>query len=167
MALSEKLKQDLRNPWLRGILAVVAVTVTVNVGFIIYSFRSPPNLVVADYYEKGKTYFHEERERELAAKTAWRLQLLTPETPRLNQAQTYRLYLIDHGGTPVDSARVTLMAYRLDDARHDFQNELPHVDVGTFAGEVTFPLPGHWDLIAQVRSGDRSFDTAQRIFVHE
>jgi nitrogen fixation protein FixH len=165
MGISPKLKQDLKNPWLRGILAIVAVTVTVNVAFIIYSFRSPPNLVVDNYYEQGKEYFHEERERAQAA--AWRLELLTPDEARVGESQTYRLYVMDATGAPVKDGQVTLMAYRPSNASHDFKRLLSYADAGTFSGEASFPLPGNWDLIATVESGGEHFDVARRIFVHE
>jgi nitrogen fixation protein FixH len=43
--------------------------------------------------------------------------------------------------------------------------ELQLTDAGTFAAPVSFPLPGHWDLIARIDAGEHHFDIAQRIFV--
>ncbi len=163
MALSPKLKQDLKNPWLRGILAIVAVTISVNAGYIVYAFSSPPNLVVDNYYEQGKRYLHDESKRQQAS--AWRLELLTPESPKVGREQTYRLYVMDPTGTPVTTGQVTLSAYRPSDARYDFKRPLAYVDTGTFSGKAGFPLPGSWDLIAKVTSGGQTFDVAQRIFV--
>jgi len=165
MGLSLKLKQDLKNPWLRGILIIVGTTVMVNTAFIIYAFKTPPNLVVDDYYERGKEYFHAEKAREQAE--AWRLALLTPEVPTVGQEQTYRLYVMDQAGAPIKDGKVTLMAYRPSDTRRDFTLPLGYVDSGTFAGSASFPLPGNWDLIAAVESDGKTFDIAQRIFVHE
>ncbi len=163
--LSAQLKQDLKNPWLRGILAVVGVTLAVNFAFISYAYISPPNLVVKDYYERGKSYFHDEHLRAEAAATAWRLQLLLPNTLNVDKAGTCRLYVMDHQGKPIRAGKVTLKAYRPSDARHDFSVELRLTDAGTFTAPVTFPLPGHWDLIARIDADGQHFDTAQRIFV--
>ena len=165
--LSAQVKQDLKNPWLRTILAIVAVTVVVNIGFISYAYISPPNLVVQDYYDKGKTYFHEETLRRQALGHAWRLQLLLPEPVKLNAPATCRLYVMDHQGTPMRSGSVFLKAYRPDDASHDFEVELKLVDAGTYAAPVSFPLPGNWDLIARIDADGQHFDTAQRIFVQK
>jgi len=162
---SEQLKKDLKNPWLRGILAVVGVTLVVNIGFISYAFMVPPNLVVTDYYERGKSYFHDEHVREQLAATAWRLKLLLPERVTVNSAQTCRLYVMDHQGKPVQAGTVTLKAYRPANAADDFTVDLKHVDVGTFAASVNFPLPGHWDVIARIDANGEHFDTAQRVFV--
>jgi len=163
--LSEQLKMDLKNPWLKGILAVVGVTLVVNICFITYAFVFPPNLVVKDYYERGKNYFHAAQQRDQAAPTAWRLQLLLPNTIKLNQRITSRLYVMNHEGQPVHAGAVMLTAYRPSDASRDFTITMPLTDIGTFAASLSFPLPGHWDLIARIDAGDHHFDTAQRIFV--
>jgi len=163
--LSKQLKKDLKNPWLQGILGVVGVTLIVNFCFIAYAFIFPPNLVVKDYYERGKNYFHEEHLRDAAAANAWRLQLMLPNMVKVNQASPCRLYVMDHQGKPVHSGKVVLTAYRPSDAAHDFNIELPLTDAGTFTAQVTFPLPGHWDLIARIDAGGQHFDTAQRVFI--
>jgi len=89
--LSEQVKQDLKNPWLRAILGTVAVVVAVNIVFIAYAFITPPNLVVKDYYEQGKNYFHDKDARQKASATAWRLQLLLPDAIQANSPATCRL----------------------------------------------------------------------------
>lgn len=161
--LSEKLKQDLKNPWLRAVLGTVAVVVAVNIVFISYAFISPPNLVVKDYYEQGKQYFHNENIRQQAA--AWRLQLLLPKEVQANKPATCRLYVMNDKGAPVQSGKVTLSAYRPNDASVDFTLELKAVDTGTFAAPINFPLPGNWDLMARIDIDGQRFDTAQRVFV--
>lgn len=167
MDISSQLKKDLKNPWLRGILAVVGVTVMVNLAFILYAFWAPPELVAKDYYERGQNYFHEEIKREQSAGDAWRLQLLAPDKPKLNMEQDYRLYVMDHEGRAVNSGKVVLFVYRTNAAENDFKQELHYVDSGTYAATLRLPLPGTWDLIAQIRSGGQKYDVAQRINVEK
>lgn len=167
MGISTKLKNDLKSPWLRGILGVVGVTVGVNLAFIIYAFWTPPELVAKDYYERGQNYFHEEIKREQDAGDAWRLQLLVPDNPKMNLEQDYRLYVMDHQGRAVNSGKAVLFAYRPDASESDFKQELHYVDTGTYAATLRFPLPGKWDLIAQIRSGEQKYDVAQRINVEK
>jgi len=162
--LSERLKEDLKNPWLRIILAAVGITVTVNIVFITYAFISPPNLVVKDYYERGKEYFHDAKVRDDAASTAWRLQLMLPNKVTTNKVVTCRVYAMDNSGTPIATGHVILSAYRPSDASHDFDIELQRTDRGTFSAPVSFPLPGHWDLIARIDSDGKHFDTEFLIF---
>jgi len=73
--------------------------------------------------------------------------------------------VMDHQGKPVHSGKVVLTAYRPSDAAHDFNIELPLTDDGTFTAQITFPLPGHWDLIARIDADGQHFDTAQRVFI--
>ncbi|HXH71423.1 MAG TPA: FixH family protein [Mariprofundaceae bacterium] len=160
-------KEDLKHPWLRGILAIIGVTLVVNIGFISMAFINKPNLVVKDYYEKGQEYFHAEAARNEAEHLGFRLQLLPPATPKLNVAQTYRLYVVDHTGKPWNSGEGILFAYRPNDSSKDFRLPLPKADTGTFAANVTFSQPGNWDLIAQIMVEGRKLDVAQRIFVFE
>jgi len=163
--LSPQLRQDLKNPWLRTILGIVSVVVAVNIVFIAWAFISPPNLVVKDYYERGKNYFHDKDLRQQAEAAAWRLQLLLPDDLQPNTPITCRLYVVDHQGQPVSSGSVHVSAYRPNDADYDFSVELKVVDPGSFAAPISFPLPGNWDLIARIDAGKQQFDTAQRIFV--
>jgi len=93
------------------------------------------------------------------------LQLLVPSKMHTNQTQTVRLYAMDHQGKPVREGKVTLKAYRPNDASRDFTMTLRYTDAGTFAAPITFPLAGHWDLIARIDAGEKHFDTATRIFV--
>lgn len=163
--LSEQLKDDLRSPWLRTILGIVGVVVAVNIAFISWAFISPPNLVVNDYYERGKNYFHDKDARQLAQASAWRLQLLLPDAMQANSPATCRLYVMDQQGKPVNAGNVRISAYRPNDATYDFSLELNSVDAGTFAAPISFPLPGYWDLIARIDADGQRFDTAKRIFV--
>lgn len=159
-------KQDLKSPWLRGVLGIVAVTLVVNIGLISFAFIDRPNLVVKDYYEQGKEYFHHaQAELDAARQLGFRLHLLPPATPRQGEVQTYRLYVVDHQGKPWSADSATLFAYRPNDASQDFRQILQLSDVGTYAADVSFPLPGNWDLIAQIYVDNKKLDIAQRIFV--
>jgi len=158
-------REDLKHPWLRGVLAIVAVTMLVNIIFISTAFWESPNLVVKDYYEQGKEYFHAEAVRDEARHMGFRLHLLPPSTPKLNASQTYRLYVVDHNGKPWNSGEGMLFAYRPSDSKRDFRLPLVKADAGTFAADVAFPLPGSWDLIAQIVVQGHKLDVAQRVFV--
>lgn len=167
MSMSLQLKNDLRSPWLRAILASVALVVCVNLAFIINAYNSAPQLVAKDYYQKGQNYFHEEIKREQQAASAWRLHLLVPPGLAVNQQQTMRLYVMDHQGNPLKTGVAMLYAYRPSDASADFSIPLKLVDNGTFAADISFPLPGKWDLIAQIKTDDQKYDVAQRIKVRK
>ncbi len=164
---SRTIREDLRSPWLRAIVGIVAVAVSVNMGFVVYAFLSPPNLVVADYYERGKNYFHEQAIRDRAAATAWRLELSLPDRIAVGETITGRLHVVDHRNRPVSQGRVEIAAYRPSDARQDFKIVLSPDAAGLFSGRLRFPLPGSWDLIARIEAFGEQYDIAQRVFVEK
>ena len=116
-----------------------------------------------DYYEKGSNYFNKSPDQQQGPQ--WRLNLMTPAKPILNQSQTYRLYVVMENGKPATEGQVTLYAYRPSDAKADFSGSMVQSDIGSFTAKLSCPVPGTWDLIAQVQSGEKKFDVVQRIFV--
>ncbi len=165
--ISEQIRDDLRSPWLRSILAVVGVTVLVNIGFISYAFISPPNLVAQDYYERGKNYFHDKAARKQASNQAWRMHLLLPSTMTVNTPVKGRFYVVDHDNKTVNDGQVVLTAYRPSNAEHDFRIHMRQQDKGTFVATFSFPYPGNWDLIARIDANGETFDVAERVFVEK
>ncbi len=165
--ISDRIRADLASPWLRSIIAIIAVTVLVNVAFISYAFISPPNLVAQDYYERGKNYFHDQAVRRQASERAWRLHLLLPQQMMVDTPVTGRLYVVDHQGQPIDDGQVVLTAYRPSNAAHDFRVAMARQDRGTFVAALSFPYPGNWDLIARIEANGETFDVAERVFVEK
>jgi len=162
-----QLRKDLKSPWLRSILGFMLVVIIVNGGFITYAFLHKPNLVVADYYEKGQRYFHDQKIRHQQQLTAWHLQLLLPDKPRVNTPVASRLYVVNHKNKAVETGRVLLNVYRPSDTNQDFKIVMKRVDHGTFLANIVFPQPGIWDLIARIDSQNKHFDTAARVFVEK
>ncbi|OIO70591.1 MAG: hypothetical protein AUJ57_08255 [Zetaproteobacteria bacterium CG1_02_53_45] len=165
MAAASHLKEDFKNPWFLGILALVGVALAGTIWMAVVAGQTSPGLVSEDYYEKGKNYFHETPKAEQGPQ--WRLSLMAPPTPVVGQSQIYRLYVVDEAGHPVSGASVVLYAYRPSDANADFEVKMTQADAGTFTAPVSFALPGTWDLIAQVKSNGRSFDITQRVFIKD
>lgn len=159
------LKEDFRNPWFLGVLALIGAALAGTVWMAVIAGNTSPGLVSEDYYEKGKNYFHETPKE--VTESAWRLNLLAPPAPKMGEAQNYRLYVIDDTGRPVSSAEVVLYAYRPSDAKADFSVKMVKSDAGTFVASITFPLPGTWDLIAQVDASGMRNTLAHRLFVKD
>jgi len=163
MASAVHLKDDFKNPWFLGILALVAVALGGTIWMAMIAGQTAPGLVTEDYYEKGQNYF--ENQPKEAQGPQWRLSLMAPAKPEAGQSQVYRLYVIMDNGKPASSAQVTLFAYRPSDANADFEVNMKQSDIGSFRADVSFPLKGTWDLIAQVEAEGKKHDVVQRIFV--
>ena len=155
-----------RSPWVWGMLGLVAVMLSVNIFMIVMGFRTNTGLVVEDFYDRGKNYFHSEVKRlSDNERLGWQLKLEAPATPLLDANQTYRLKLSDAQGYPLGSARVMMEIFRPNDATRDFAVAMTEEGQGEYSVPVTFPLPGNWDLLITAIKGEDKMDLAQRIFV--
>jgi len=167
MATSIHLKEDFRNPWFLSVLALIGTSLVATISMIMIAFSASPELVNKDYYEKGSNYFETEAKRQQDGKPHWRLKLMPPAQPIVAKAQLYRFFAISPDGKPVREGKAELFAYRTNDASKDFQVSMQQEDIGAFIAEITFPLPGNWDLIGQIENNGQKIDVAQRIFVND
>lgn len=153
------------SPWVRGWVALVVTVLAVNGVMITLSIQTSPGLVSPDYYQRGHDYAALRAAREAALPEGWRVRLDLAQPLRQDLPATIRLAATDQLGRPVEADEVLLFAYRPADAEADFQATLATQAPGVTGTEVTFPLPGIWDLIVQMRAGDRLYDVARRVQV--
>lgn len=168
MAKVVKQESAWRNPWVWTLAGIMGVTLLVNGTLITIAFLQPPGLVVEDYYEKGKSYFYNQAQREKArARLGWDLALDLPQAPQQAAAQPYLVRAVDRHGRPIEGARAEFAAFRPAEDGHDFSLPMQDVGAGYYAANVDFSLPGHWDLIVTVQDGGDKLDIAERIFVND
>lgn len=166
MTISQSNKEALKNPWVLGMLLFLLIFLTANAIFIYLAFKSPPNLVVQDFYERGKVYVetHEriiEQEKELG----WTGLIMLPATTRVNQIQSFEVLIQGKNSISLDLDSVVLNAYRPSDARADFSINMVSTNPGTYAGEALFTLPGIWDVIVVAKKADEEFIITKRITI--
>jgi nitrogen fixation protein FixH len=163
MKISQENPQALRNPWVLGMLVFLVVFLTANAVFIYLAFKSPPNLVVEDFYERGEAY-EQTRERIEAEKAlGWSGLLMVPTTSRVNQLQTYEALITGKNSAGLLLDSVTLFAYRPSDADADFEIAMQKSGHGSYVADVSFNLPGTWDLIVEAERGNDKFSITRRI----
>ena len=157
MAISQENKQALKNPWVLGFLVFLCTFVTMNIIFVYLAFKSPPNLVVDDYYERGKTYAQK--------KLGWNGVIMAPSNSRVNQRQAYEVFIQGKNSTAVELDSVTLFAYRPSDMREDFSVEMNPIGLGRYGVDIEFGLPGNWDIIVEAKRGEDEFMITRRIYI--
>ncbi len=165
MSNKTRFREDMKSPWLLGIISIVVIALMVNIGMIIAAVKTNNGLVVKDYYERGKNYFRAEIKQRKTDAIGMRLQILVPDKILRGKPQVYRFYVIDPDGKPVTNGQSIMFAYRTSNADRDFQVKLPMSEAGMFSARISFDLPGTWDLIAQVKTNGGIFDVARRIYV--
>lgn len=86
--------------------------------------------------------------------TAWK-----PESGRLELA------LFDRDGAPLASARVAVELVRPAEKRAPFGIAMGAVDAGRYAGYVTLPARGNWDVDIVVERDGKRFAQTRRMFL--
>ena len=165
MNISQSNSQALKNPWILGLLAFLVVFLTANGIFIYFAFKSPPNLVVKDFYERGEAYAHTQERVKQEKSLGWSGMIMAPEVTHMNQIQTYTVLLHGKNSAGLDLDLVTIHAYRPSDARADFSLDMTKEQTGVYRAAVIFKLPGIWDLIVEAKLGDLVFLVAKRIAI--
>jgi nitrogen fixation protein FixH len=165
MNISQKNKEALKNPWVLGMLAFLVVFLSANAIFIYLAFSSPPNLVVEDFYERGKKYEETHKKAEEQKMLGWSGTLLLPSKSRVNQLQMYEVLIQGQNSSSLQLDSVSLNAYRPSDARADFTLDMVKVSPGVYRVDASFDLPGIWDIIIVAKQTDQEFLITKRITI--
>jgi nitrogen fixation protein FixH len=167
MGIAMKISQDnprgIQNPWVLGMIAFLFVFLGANAVFIYLAFSSPPNLVVEDFYERGEAY--DQAQARLAEEKAlgWNGILMLPTSSRVNQTQTYEAVITGKNSSGLYLDSVTFYAYRPSDARADFEQVMRPSGNGHYVADLSFNLPGVWDVIVEAKQGDSKYSIVRRI----
>lgn len=166
MNISQKNSEALKNPWVLGMLVFLVVFLSANAVFIYMAFKSAPDLVVADFYERGKSY--EKAQERIAQEKllGWSGLIMVPKATRVNQAQNYQVLIHGKNSVALQLDSVILYAYRPSDSQADFSIEMSQQSVGVYANDVSFKLPGIWDLIVEAKQGEKQFSVTKRITIN-
>ncbi|MCF6236803.1 MAG: FixH family protein [Gammaproteobacteria bacterium] len=157
-----------KSPWVWGMTGLIVVMICVNMFMIYMGSKTAHGLVVDDFYERGKNYFEAEGDRqETENRLGWKMNLLVPAEPRMNTPQNYRLKVVDSDGYPIPDTTAQFLAYRPDNVNQDFSMEMSVESKTMYSAKVSFPLPGHWDLLIVVKQGEDEMDIAKRVFIEK
>jgi nitrogen fixation protein FixH len=165
MAISQSNKEALKNPWALGILIFIAFFLVSNAVFIYLAFKTAPNLVVTDYYERGEQFKELQDAMEKQTRLGWQATLLTPAQIKLYQKQTFEFIIRDKHSSALDLSSVTLHAYRPSDAEADFSQQMKETSPSHYQAELMFPLRGSWDVIVKAQKGTDEFLLTKRIHI--
>jgi len=166
MNISQNNKEALKNPWVLGILLFVATFLTANAIFIYLAFKSPPSLVVEDFYERGERYEETQKQIEQEKALGWTGLLIVPTKTRVNQTQTYEVLIQGKNSVALNFDSVIVNAYRPSDANADFSASMTSNAPGIYTADMTFNLPGIWDLIVVAKQGDQEFLVTKRVSIY-
>jgi nitrogen fixation protein FixH len=163
MNISQHNKEALKNPWVIGLILFFISFVSANIVFITLAFKSPPNLVVEDFYERGERYEETQKQIEKEKALGWSGTIISPSQTRVNQLQNHDVLLQGKNSARLALDSVVLNAYRPSDAQADFSVNMKPGNPGMYTAEVSFPLPGIWDVIVVATQGEDEFLVTKRV----
>jgi nitrogen fixation protein FixH len=156
--ISQSNKSGLRNPWVLGMLGLIAVVLAVNITFIWFTMKEGRSeLVERDYKTKDRksndVLLRELREQQALS---WQTEIKKPQSIVVGAPAAYEIAIVDRDGKPV-SGMLEVEAYRASDASKDFTTAFKEVAAGRYQGYITFPLKGYWELHIRVQRGEEHF----------
>jgi nitrogen fixation protein FixH len=156
--ISQENKSGLRNPWVLGMMALIAVVLIVNGTFIWLTMKEGRSTLVERDYKTKDRKSNDEVLGELRAQQAlsWQTEIKKPKAIVMGTPTVYEIGIKDRDGVPV-SGTLEVEAYRGSDASKDFTTPFKEVAPGLYQGYINFPLKGYWELHIRVRRGDERF----------
>lgn len=161
--ISQDNANGIRNPWVWGMVLFLLVFLSVNAVFIYLAFSSPPNLVVDNYYERGKQYMMTREKIDQEKQLGWTGTVIAPGNTRVNQLQQYEAIINGKNAAGLLLDSVVLYAYRPSNSREDFSVPMHKTATGSYIADVSFHLPGIWDLIVEAKQGEQKFVITRRV----
>lgn len=154
-----------RNPWVMAALIMLVTVVSVNVTFIFLSTSTNPGLVTEEYMKYGLQQNEFEIQSREQITRGWQVNLNVPKSA--TRSVPYEVVVVAHtkDGSALTGAQVELACYRPSDAQQDISFDLIErtEKPGEYAGMVTLPLSGVWDInMLLVKDGQRHLK-AQRV----
>lgn len=156
--ISQSNKSGLRNPWVWGMLALIAVVLSVNATFIWFATKNTRSALVDRDYKTKDRRSNESMLSELRQQhvLSWQTEIKRPEAVMAGIPAAYEIGVKDRDGKPV-SGVMEVVAYRPSDASKDFSTTFTEVAPGRYQGYINFTLKGYWELHIRTRRGEEQF----------
>ncbi|PHS25391.1 MAG: hypothetical protein COA83_05565 [Methylophaga sp.] len=165
MSISQSNKEALKNPWVLGIATVLLIAMSGTFFLIYIAFKNPPSLVDKNFYESGKNYEAIRDQLEQQQILGWTGTFILPTNTRVNQTKIYEVLLQDKNSIAIALDSVVMKAYRPSDINADFSAIMLNTTPGIYAAEMSFNLPGTWDLVVEAKQGDNEYLMTKRISI--
>jgi len=166
MNISQSNKDGLKNPWLLGIATALLISMSGTFFLIYIAFKNPPSLVDKNFYESGKNYDIIQKQIDQQKELGWTGLLMIPTKTRVNQTQIYEVLIQAKNAVSIELDSVVMKAYRPSDINADFSVIMVKMKPGVYAAEMSFDLPGTWDLVVVAKQDNKEFVVTKRVSIY-
>jgi nitrogen fixation protein FixH len=148
-------------PWL--FVAGFAVVIAVNGALVYFAESSFSGLETEHPYERGLQYNQTLEAAAAQAKLGWRADIALADAG--DGKRSLEVSFADGKDRPLDGLQVQAYLVRPSNAGMDVTIALSPRGNGRYAGEVTLPAPGQWDVRVVARDETNSWQRSERLFV--
>lgn len=166
MNISQNNKEALKNPWVLGIATALLISMSGTFFLIYIAFKNPPSLVDKNFYESGKNYERIQKQIDQQKALGWTGLFMLPTERRVNQVQIYEVLIQAKNAVSIKLDSVVMRAYRPSDINADFSVIMVKIKPGVYAAEMSFDLPGTWDLVVEAKQGEKEFVVTKRVSIN-
>ena len=113
-----------------------------------------PGVIARDFHKKESLYNQYLQQVERQHQRGWQVNKGWLSEPIAGQSTGFRVTVQTREGDPIDGATVVGRFLRPSTSSLDIDFKLAEVAPGRYETEVRLPVPGHWDLMLQIRKGE-------------
>lgn len=113
-----------------------------------------PGVIARDFHKKESLYNQYLQQVEHQRQRGWQVNKGWLSEPIAGQSTGFRVTVQTREGDPVSGAAVVGRFLRPSTSTLDIDFKLTEVAPGRYEAEVRLPVPGHWDLMLQIRKGE-------------
>jgi nitrogen fixation protein FixH len=151
----------------RHVLALVAAffaaILAVNGVMVWLALGSFPGMVSPDAYREGLAYNRTLAAREAQRALGWRVQV---DATGQGLSRRLEARFADRDGSPLRGLDVAATLKRPVTRGADQAIEFAEILPGVYRAEVEFPLPGHWQLELEARSGATEWKMERELWLN-
>ncbi|MGB5064813.1 MAG: FixH family protein [Candidatus Competibacter sp.] len=113
-----------------------------------------PGVIARDFHKKESLYNQYLQQVERQRQRGWQVHKGWLNEPIVGQPALFRVTVQTRDGDPVSGATLDGRFLRPSTSTLDVDFSLTETTPGRYEAQVNLPVPGHWDLVLQIRKGE-------------
>lgn len=142
----DRVERRAKRFWVSLVVLLLGMQLVIG-GFAIYLATGDPSVAVVPDYHTAALNWDAAKQADLAAaRMGWTVDVTTSDVADDRGMRATEVVVVDEAGTPVDTLRINVRAYRHARARDVKTFELPSVGKGRYLALAPVRQPGIWQF---------------------